>query len=110
MASPINPRTPACSIPPAGRSPHWRNCGCCARDIFDSQSLGLTLKGFECPSTSGRIKVMEMIRRNVADLDHIDRSALERVVGHALSESQRVVIQVTSNDSTPAQPRAGTYT
>lgn len=51
---------------------------------------------------------METIRRNVADLDRIDRTALERVVGHALDESQGLVIQVTSKDSTPAHPQAGT--
>ncbi|HTK74267.1 MAG TPA: hypothetical protein VL371_03360 [Gemmataceae bacterium] len=49
---------------------------------------------------------METIRRNVADLDGSDRSALERIVGHALDENQRLVIQVTSNDSTPPNPPA----
>lgn len=37
---------------------------------------------------------METLIRNVRDLDLSDRSALERVVGHQLRESQRLVIQV----------------
>ncbi|HEV3345330.1 MAG TPA: hypothetical protein VG125_33440 [Pirellulales bacterium] len=37
---------------------------------------------------------METLVRNVRDLDQSDRSALERVVGHQLRESQRLVIQV----------------
>ena len=37
---------------------------------------------------------METVVRTVGDLDKTDRSALERVVGHALGESQRLVIQV----------------
>jgi len=37
---------------------------------------------------------METVFRNVRDLDPIDRSALERVVGHQLVESQQLVIQV----------------
>jgi hypothetical protein len=39
---------------------------------------------------------METVIRNVGDLDSNDPSALERVVGHKLRESQRVVIQVVS--------------
>jgi len=37
---------------------------------------------------------METLVRNVRDLDPSDRSALERLVGHQLRESQRLVIQV----------------
>jgi len=37
---------------------------------------------------------METVVRNVRDLDQIDRSALERVVGHQLGEGQQLVIQV----------------
>ncbi len=37
---------------------------------------------------------METVFRNVRDLDPIDRSALERVVGHHLAEGQQLVIQV----------------
>lgn len=37
---------------------------------------------------------METAIRNVRDLDQTDRSALERVVGHQLRESQQLVIQV----------------
>ena len=39
---------------------------------------------------------METVVRNVRDLDQTDRSALERVVGHQLRESQQLVIQVMS--------------
>ena len=39
---------------------------------------------------------METIVRNVGELDSNDRSALERVVGHELSETQRLIIQVVS--------------
>jgi hypothetical protein len=39
---------------------------------------------------------METVIRNVGDLDTQDRSALERVVGHQLRESQQLVIQVVS--------------
>jgi hypothetical protein len=39
---------------------------------------------------------METLVRNVRDLDQSDRSALERLVGHQLRESQRLVIQVMS--------------
>ncbi|HXT60836.1 MAG TPA: hypothetical protein VN699_19515 [Pirellulales bacterium] len=39
---------------------------------------------------------METIVRNVRDLDQTDRSALERVVGCQLGESQQIVIQVVS--------------
>lgn len=40
---------------------------------------------------------METVVRHVRDLDHQDRSALERVVGHTLGESQQLVIQVTGD-------------
>jgi hypothetical protein len=39
---------------------------------------------------------METLVRNVRDLDQPDRFALERVVGHPLGESQRLVIQVVN--------------
>lgn len=39
---------------------------------------------------------METVIRDVRDLNQGDRSALERVVGHQLGESQRLVIQVMS--------------
>lgn len=46
---------------------------------------------------------METLVRNVRDLDQSDRSALERVVGHQLRESQRLVIQVmNAGDEEPA--------
>ena len=40
---------------------------------------------------------METVVRHIRDLDQTDRSALERVVGHALGESQELVIQVTGD-------------
>ncbi len=39
---------------------------------------------------------METVTCNVRDLPQSDRSALERVVGHPLRESEQVVIQVMS--------------
>ena len=39
---------------------------------------------------------METVTRNVRDLPRNDRSALERVVGHKLRESEQLVIQVMS--------------
>jgi len=39
---------------------------------------------------------METVIRNVGDIPASDRSALERVVGHQLRESQQLVIQVVS--------------
>ena len=50
---------------------------------------------------------METLVRNVRDLDQSDRSALERVVGHQLCESQRLVIQVLNTGAEePAVPTA----
>ena len=48
------------------------------------------------------------LTRNVGDLDRSDRSALERVVGHTLGESQRLIIQVMSLEKPTAQTPAGT--
>jgi len=50
---------------------------------------------------------METIVRDVGDLDHGDRSALERVVGHALGEGQRLIIQVLTPERPAAEPPAG---
>ena len=41
---------------------------------------------------------MECIVRNVRDIDAEDRSALEHVVGQALRDNQRLIIQVTEVD------------
>lgn len=50
---------------------------------------------------------MEPVIRNVRDLDPTDRSALERVVGRQLAESQQLVIQVLSGAvEPPAVPTA----
>lgn len=46
---------------------------------------------------------METVSRRVRDLEQDDRSALERVVGHSLGESQQVTIQVTGDRPLPAQ-------
>lgn len=53
---------------------------------------------------------METVTRNVRDLPHNDRSALERVVGHQLRESERLVIQVMSlsiEETAKAPPASG---
>lgn len=49
---------------------------------------------------------METVIRNVGELDANDRSALERVVGHELRESQRLVIQVVSATVPPVSKPA----
>ncbi len=41
---------------------------------------------------------METVVRNVRDLNVTDRSAFERVVGHALVESQRLIIQIVGKE------------
>ena len=45
---------------------------------------------------------METIVRNVRDLDHADRFALERVVGHQLTETQQVIVNVVDSDDATA--------
>ena len=40
------------------------------------------------------LATMETIVHNVQDLDQSDRSTLERLVGHQLRESEKLVIQV----------------
>lgn len=47
---------------------------------------------------------METVIRNVGDLDTQDRSAMERVVGHQLRESQKLVIQVVGIVVPPPVP------
>ena len=42
---------------------------------------------------------MEMFVRNVRDLAQSDRTALERVVGQQLRETQRVIVNVENIDS-----------
>lgn len=37
---------------------------------------------------------MDTIRRDVRDLPQAERSALERLVGHELRETQRVIVQI----------------
>jgi hypothetical protein len=41
---------------------------------------------------------METITHNVSDLGGSDRSAAERLVGHPLSDDQRIVIQIESRE------------
>lgn len=48
--------------------------------------------------------VMETIVRTVGELDAGDRSALERLVGHSLSENQQLVIQVMNVDLVEEKP------
>jgi hypothetical protein len=50
---------------------------------------------------------METIVRNIRDLDVTDRAALERVVGHELSETQQVIVNVV-NAELPAENPAET--
>jgi hypothetical protein len=45
---------------------------------------------------------METVVRNVRDLDATQRSALERVVGHELCETQQVIVNVVNIDVAPA--------
>lgn len=42
---------------------------------------------------------MEQISLNVRELTSDERGALERAVGHALSENQRVILQVVTLDA-----------
>jgi hypothetical protein len=41
---------------------------------------------------------METIIRTVRDLDQTDRSALERIVGHELTEAEQVIVSVVTPD------------
>jgi hypothetical protein len=41
---------------------------------------------------------VETVVRNIRDLDQADRSALERVVGHELRETQQVILNVVNLD------------
>lgn len=45
---------------------------------------------------------MEAVVRNVRDLDPLDRSALERVVGRQLGETQQVIVKVVDLGQEPA--------
>jgi hypothetical protein len=53
---------------------------------------------------------MERIERNVRDIDQVDRHVLEHVVGQALRDNQRLIIQIAEVDlaheipDTDAQP------
>jgi hypothetical protein len=51
---------------------------------------------------------METVTRNVRDIPVSDRSALERVIGHQLRETQQVVVNVVNLDSTPDIPPVST--
>ena len=51
---------------------------------------------------------METVIRNVRDLEQVDRSALERVVGHQLRETQQIIVNVVNLDLTaPSQAASG---
>jgi hypothetical protein len=67
-----------------------------------TQSRRASARLINCPNR-GYDAVMETIVRTVGDLDQSVRSALEQVVGHALGERQRLVIQVMALES-PAAP------
>jgi hypothetical protein len=47
---------------------------------------------------------METVVKNVRDLDPADRSALERVVGYQLRETQQVIVKVVNLDLGPTAP------
>jgi len=49
---------------------------------------------------------MERITRDVRNLENHERRALESVVGHALRENQRVVIEVLTLGEGEGEPRA----
>jgi hypothetical protein len=42
---------------------------------------------------------MDTITRDVRDLSQAERSALERIIGHELRETQRVIVKVIDVDS-----------
>ena len=50
---------------------------------------------------------METVVRNVRDLEQDDRSALERVIGHQLRETQQVIVNVVNLDLATSQPMLG---
>jgi hypothetical protein len=50
---------------------------------------------------------METVVRNVGDLNPGDRSAMERVIGHALGEAHRLVIQVVPLESATPNSQPG---
>ncbi len=51
---------------------------------------------------------METITRRVRDLEAIERSAVERLVGHGLRENQQLIIQVVNVDLGGETPATGT--
>jgi hypothetical protein len=46
---------------------------------------------------------METVVRSVRDLDQNDRSALERIVGHELAETEQVAVTVVKANAAPSQ-------
>lgn len=50
---------------------------------------------------------METIIRNVRDLGASDRSALERIIGHELRETQQLVVNVVNLNTEPEMPEPG---
>lgn len=50
---------------------------------------------------------METITRNIRDLPSNDRSALERVVGHGLRESQQVIMKLVEIETPTANSPVG---
>ena len=47
---------------------------------------------------------METIIRNICDLGEADRSALERVIGHELRETQRVILNIVDVETRKSVP------
>ena len=57
---------------------------------------GFARSGCRDPLVCYKIKTMEEVIRNVADIDTADRRALEHLVGRHLSENQQVIISIVS--------------
>ncbi|HQU43028.1 MAG: hypothetical protein B7Z73_19300 [Planctomycetia bacterium 21-64-5] len=49
---------------------------------------------------------METVVRNIRDLDQADRSALERLVGHELRETQQVIVNVVDLNADANAPES----
>ncbi len=49
---------------------------------------------------------MEVVTRNVRDLDESDRSVMERVFGHQLRETQTIVLNLVNLDRNVPNPES----
>ena len=73
---------------------NWRSTqdGCCRTASNSRESTLLRRRVLRYTSN------METVTRNVRDIPLSDRSALERVVGHQLRETQQVIVNVVNLD------------